>query len=699
METATSGGAAEQGKRPGRWQAMARRHPLVVAGLVLSAVLLLAFPGAVSLRRVPFVSEMVAGSDLTHFGYPMRFLLSEGVRHGRIPLWTDRLNGGFPAHAEGQGGFLYPLNLLLAPLPLPAAIDLFFLITYVGAGLLMFLYAREVGQSRRAALLSAMVFAYSGFFLGHIRHMNILASAQWLPLLLLLVERYARTGRPVYLLAVAPAQALQHLAGHPQVTYYSLLFTGVYLLARVLFQADSVAGSRGQEAGDGDPSPVTGPPSPSSFFAPRWRRTLLALLGFAAVTVLGAGLAGAQLLPSFELAQLSDRPAKGSLTQATFHTLPLEHLVTFIHPFAMGDPGRDTYNFLRGRDSVVFWENIGYVGLLPLALALFAIRVRARRNRRVLLLAAAALLSLLLAMGKQTPLFPFLWRHFPGMDAFRVAGRFLLITDFALAALAGFGLDALLSRIPAGAGRLRLVIAALVLALTAADLSAFGARQCALVEADRWLAPSAAAQTIAAQNRPARVVTWGYAVPWLEAIDHNRGWQRNPEGLRPLLNALLPNHSVLQGIPQFACYSGFTLADKELVLGCWSALSSAGSPQAIRLGLRLLGTYHVGYVVASGDYRPGGAEEIRAFPVPGSTRAFHLYRNPHVLPRAYLVERAQAGGSPQQTLQRLLAAGFDPRRTVILGESLDPESESRGGKREPPTAALVSAGAGRGPAG
>ena len=600
----------------------ARRQPVAAAALFLLFLLFLQFPGVLLLRQVPFVSEMVAGSDLLDFNYPVRRILGDALRRGTLPHWTDAMNTGFPIHGEGQGGFLYPPNLLLGWLPLVASINLSLVLTYLGAGLLMFLYARELEQSRVAALFAGMVFAFSGFFFGHIRHLNLIAAAQWLPLLLLLCERYARTRRPAYLLALAPVQALQHLAGHPQTAYYSILFTGVYLILRVLQREVSV---------DATPS------SPGRLALRSLRAAALAAAGFVLAAGLGAGLAGVQLLPTWELAQLAHRSAKDSLEKATYYTLPWQHLVTFVSPFFFGDPGRNTYSFFAGGQAVLFWENCGYVGLLPLVLALYATGALWRRDRRVALLAGAAVVSLLLAMGKQTPLFPFLWRHLPGMGEFRIPARFLLVTDLALAALAGYGFDLARSRLATWRLRLAPALVGLCFALTAAELLSHASRQYALVDARKWLGPAPVMAAIGADRDQCRVYTWHEVVPWQDALEHSRGWQRDPEAFYPLRNTLLPNFGVLQGMPHYSAYTGFFFTDKGRLDAQINRLLAGQSPDAIRLGLRLLGLYNAGYITAPDDLSPGGARLIQGFPAAGRREAsVRLWRNPYLLPRAYL---------------------------------------------------------------
>jgi hypothetical protein len=99
-----------------------------------------------------------------------------------------------------------------------------------------------------------------------------------------------------------------------------------------------------------------------------------------------------------------------------------------------------------------YWEDAFYIGVLPLLMAVSA-TLRAGRlgpqlgKTRTFLLAAAAI-AFLLALGANTPVFPFLFRTVPFFDIFNAPTRFNLIATFSLALLGGIGAE-LWSR-PAG---------------------------------------------------------------------------------------------------------------------------------------------------------------------------------------------------------------------------------------------------------
>ena len=99
------------------------RTGLLTLGILLLGSLLFYGPGIATGSELFFTHDGFA-SDLWHLHYPMKHFLADELRAGRLPLWCPYVSTGFPLHAEGQVGALYPPNLLLyALLPLPLAFN------------------------------------------------------------------------------------------------------------------------------------------------------------------------------------------------------------------------------------------------------------------------------------------------------------------------------------------------------------------------------------------------------------------------------------------------------------------------------------------------------------------------------------------------------------------------------------------------
>jgi hypothetical protein len=135
-------------------------------------------------------------------------------------------------------------------------------------------------------------------------------------------------------------------------------------------------------------------------------------------------------------------------------------LLTLAVPDLFGSPATGDY-----WGYATYWEDAGYIGVLPLLFALGAVwgwgsrrlssRVRERRGESqesdaqeekcgphgllVTFFLALILFSLVMAMGKNTPLYPFFFKYVPGFGAFRAPARFLLYYTFGISTLAGIG--------------------------------------------------------------------------------------------------------------------------------------------------------------------------------------------------------------------------------------------------------------------
>src|SRR5262245_59369273 len=106
------------------------------------------------------------------------------VRHalaaGRLPLWSDALDGGSSPWANPQAGALSPLQMAARFLPIQhhllGALILKLLVAFEGTWLL----ARLVGRSRAASLLAAAGFALGGA-LASWALFPVTATAAWIP--------------------------------------------------------------------------------------------------------------------------------------------------------------------------------------------------------------------------------------------------------------------------------------------------------------------------------------------------------------------------------------------------------------------------------------------------------------------------------------------------------------------------------------
>lgn len=353
-------------------------------------------------NRMAFSNLILARGDTFLYFYPYWQAAAEALKSGRIPLWNPDIFMGAPFLANSQAGFLYPLNwplwwLFSTPYAVSASILLHIFIAGWGTYLAG---RRALSLGRGAALLAAGLFALGGYLTAQVEHINQLQGLAWLPwyfvgLRPLLSGEKSRPSQRMILrsaLSFGILATLQLLAGHTQTVFISGVAVGIWLFVwwvQLEERADNA-----------------------------WRLALVLALG----GVLAALLAAAQLLPTLELTQQSSR--QGGLL--------LNEVLSFSwHPLHL------TRALLPAYSRPLFSE---YVAILPVTGLVLAV-VGAwswRRDRYVFPWVVLVMVSLVLALGRFTPVY-YLLGNLPGFDLFRVPARWLAPAMLGVALLAGFG--------------------------------------------------------------------------------------------------------------------------------------------------------------------------------------------------------------------------------------------------------------------
>ncbi len=373
--------------------------------------------------------------DILLFFYPTHLAYANALREGRLPLWEPRMLAGFPLFAEGQIGALYPTHpFLYGLLPMDVATNYDILINLAWVAVGMYLFLRALKLRPASAFLGALSFGFGGFFVARLQHMSVLATASWLPWLFWCWEKHEQeTNRPArwrWWALLAIFSGIQLLGGHPQFAFMSVLLLSLYSIVRWKREenAPTLSMSLGNlEIASHKPLAMTRMVSLFLEYLDPPRVILVVI-----AVGIGAALAAPQLLPTFELSTLSNRAA--GLLPKFFNAFSLRsiHYLMLLNPFILGNP--------YPRVSV---EVIGYIGFLPVILAIGVLLVR--RDRRVVFFLLIALGSLFLGLGDQNAFYRAL-RYLPLFNYFRVPSRLFFLYSFAAAILAAITFNFLLER-------------------------------------------------------------------------------------------------------------------------------------------------------------------------------------------------------------------------------------------------------------
>jgi hypothetical protein len=369
-----------------------KRKQLLIIAACYAVVILAVF------NRV-WRGEMYFGWDCLRQYWMDLFLPVDALRDGELPLWNPYSLGGYPFWADPITGFLHPVNWLCYLLSAITGSNGAWLMQlkvlvnmWIGLCGMHILCARRTG-SHAAGVLAAIVFVFGSPMLVH-KGGALLWPMLYLPWSMLALERFLEKPGPRRGAQMALGVWLCGTAGHPQSFFYGLVIMFCYWAFRT---ARAPATLRDQ-----------------------WK-------GLVWFVVLALLLLVPLYLPASRAIALSSRSVR-DLDYVLQQSLGADKLRELFIPNLDTD-----------------WMSDVYVGPAVLVLAILAV-IAAEKRAEAIFWLGMAVFGLLLALGRNTPVLPFLAKYVPGFGLHRIAYRHKLIFGFAIAVAGAGGLEAALRR-------------------------------------------------------------------------------------------------------------------------------------------------------------------------------------------------------------------------------------------------------------
>jgi O-antigen/teichoic acid export membrane protein len=411
-------------------------------------------------------------SDLILENYAWKSFISDSLRLGELPLWNPYVFAGTPFLATGQHSAYYPFSIFFLILPLAKAYGWYTISQLWLAGLLTYLFGRVLGMRRPSAAVAGLIFQGCGFLLvSSAVFPMILGAAIWLPLMLACTEMIFRNssrpegaGRTLPWAALgALALGVQILAGHVEITYYSLLVTASYtawklaaILYSILRNGRPAAAAQSADRLSGD-----------RLSGDKWYLALVRPGAWVLLTVAAGLMLGAiQFIPFVEVGSANFREGSASLAEIRGWAFPVRRLATLAMPDFFGNPADHSYFDVFSGETVPFTTNYYgqvnprgaftsnwgiknyveggiYLGILSLFLAALGVwsAWRRRRDRRssIGFFTLLSALSLSFVFGMST--YAILYYALPGINQLHSPFRWVFPLSLSLAVLAGYGMD------------------------------------------------------------------------------------------------------------------------------------------------------------------------------------------------------------------------------------------------------------------
>lgn len=406
-----------QGSRPEKFDRILVLLPIILGPMILFSVTL--FAGRVLYWGLPSLQFI-----------PWRYFAWENIQKGIFPFWNP-LNGmGAPLLANYQLALFYPPGWLVYLFAAVGGIawiawsqTLLVVLHLIWAGLGMTRLAKKIGMQPLAQCLCGLSFSLTGYFVARGGFFSMIWAGAWIPWVLRYTsdislpvrgERLAGSQKNLHLPLVF-AVTFQLLAGHAQLSWYTLTLAAIWV---------AIGG----------------------WVNSGFRHACLALAKFSLAVAVAALISSIQLLPTLEYLLQSQRSSAVSIDSAMTYSFWPWRLLTLFAPDFFGNPGGGNY---WGYAS--FWEDAAYIGLIPILLAISTFSVLFRKKRGdqqqdnfrplIVFLWSSGVMGILLAFGKNTPVFPFLYTYVPSFNMFQAPSRFMIWFVLAFCILAGIGIE------------------------------------------------------------------------------------------------------------------------------------------------------------------------------------------------------------------------------------------------------------------
>lgn len=337
-------------------------------------------------------------SDVVSVIYPLKSYAADLLNAGRLPLWNPFMFGGYPLFANLQLGILSPTIIFYFFTPKIWAWTIQIIFQPLLAGLFTYLLLKNYGLEKLASAFGGLFYAFGAFSVIWLEWNAHSLVAAFIPLIILLTNKFIKTGRLLWGVLLAISLCFQIFSGYPQLVLFTLMALAVLM------------------------------------FFHRKELTRTKLLGLTVFIIAGVLLSAILTFPGLELVLNSQRSYEVLDSELIF--LPWQNLITFLAPDYFGNPATGNY-FGVGNYTL----NAGYSGIIVLILALIG-GLRFWKKKEVKFFVFLFLLTLLSSLP--TPLAKFLF-NLPGFSAASNT-RVLVLANLALATLAGFGISSLLKR-------------------------------------------------------------------------------------------------------------------------------------------------------------------------------------------------------------------------------------------------------------
>jgi hypothetical protein len=362
--------------------------------------------------------------------------LKESFSNGNgIPGWYSREFLGSPFWSNIQNFPLIPTRFIFYLMDTAHAYAVVVLVSALLTAVFTYLFLRKSGLNSISSAAAGWTFACSGFFASRIwaGHLSLIESFFSLPLLLWLAEEFLQRKQGdkrnyIFLIVISFSTALICLSGHPQLPFYAITTTIIYII-----------------------------------WKERSNRSYILLASMASGVIISLLI----WYPFLKLVLRSTRILHLEKPENDIY-FPYERLKAFIMPwadgwggFAAGGPAK-TFSGYPSR--AFFWDTVCYIGIVPLlallALSAYVFFKKIKLGRKSQFFAFIGFISLITAL----PFMKTFYEILP-LTLFRSPSRQIYLTSFCIALGFGYSINFVMKKYAAKINK-KIVFISILLILT-----------------------------------------------------------------------------------------------------------------------------------------------------------------------------------------------------------------------------------------
>lgn len=362
--------------------------------------------------KIAFKNYVPQASDTLQWRSSAEQLIEYNETHKDQALWNPAIFSGMPSYLISFAS-KYPFINQIQNLTNKVMNWRVLLLFTMGLGVYLFMLYLKFDPI--IAFICAIAFSLSVHFIGliEIGHNSKFKAVVYIPWIFFMVH-YLKERRSILALGLAALMIIGQLReNHPQISYYTFLMLGIYWIFQLVWAIKE------KEI------------KPFIIFS----------LLFMVATIIAVMAVAQPYLSTIEYGEFTIRGGSegldtGYATSWSFH--PLE-ILSFINPSIYGGVSPYYWGWMP------FTQTSMYMGIIIFFLALVAIFTN--RSKLVKILAAVSVVTLFISFGRHLPfLSNLLLDYLPGFNKFRVPAMILVILQFAVVVLAGYGIKTIIDK-------------------------------------------------------------------------------------------------------------------------------------------------------------------------------------------------------------------------------------------------------------